>query len=153
MTEETDLDRIMAIMDASFDPHWGEAWTRRQVSDSLLLPTTFHHIADAESVSIKAAGFTLSRHVADEEELLLIAVRPELRGHGVGDSLLAALVNDAAKRGAEKLFLEMRANNPAVSLYKRHGFEPIGRRRDYYTLGDGSRLDAITFARDIRPSA
>ena len=35
-----DLDRIMAVMDAAFDPAWAEAWTRRQVGDSLALPST-----------------------------------------------------------------------------------------------------------------
>ena len=39
-----DLDRIMAVMEAAFDPRWGEAWNRKQVSDSLAMPTTFYRL-------------------------------------------------------------------------------------------------------------
>lgn len=154
MTEnEDDLDRIMMVMEEAFDPHWGEAWNRRQVSDSLLVPTTHYRLLDEagllRSGGVKAAGFYLSRHAPGEEELLLIAVMPSLRGRGLGDALLRLLAADARERGAERLFLEMRANNPAESLYRRHGFEPMGRRRDYYTVSDGTRIDAITFARAL----
>ena len=51
--------------------------------------------------------------------------------------------------GAESIFLEMRANNPAETLYRECGFEPIGRRVDYYRTADGTPLDAITFARKL----
>jgi ribosomal-protein-alanine N-acetyltransferase len=43
----------------------------------------------------------------------------------------------------------MRANNPAESLYRACGFEPIGRRPAYYRTLDGAKLDAITFARKL----
>ena len=45
-----------------------------------------------------------------------------------------------------KIFLEMRANNPAEKLYRKMGFEPIGRRKNYYRTENGEQLDAITFA-------
>jgi ribosomal-protein-alanine N-acetyltransferase len=140
-----DLDQIMAVMDAAFEPAWGEAWNRRQVSDSLAFPhTRYRLISDNESHS--AAGFTLVRAAPGEEELLLIAVAPEHRGRGLGKQLLEQVLEDARGRGAERVFLEMRFNNPAVELYQKMGFVPIGRRKDYYRLPDGSRIDAITFA-------
>ena len=43
----------------------------------------------------------------------------------------------------------MRENNPARSLYESNGFAPIGRRKNYYRLGDGARMDAITFGLDL----
>jgi len=55
----------------------------------------------------------------------------------------------ARDAGAERIFLEMRANNPAEHLYRECGFEPIGRRPDYYRTLDGTKLDAITFARKL----
>ena len=94
-----------------------------------------------------AAGFVLSRGAADEEELLLIAVDPRRRGRGVGGILLERFIAAASARGAERLFLEMREGNPAESLYRRHGFANVGRRRAYYRRGTGAPLDAITFAR------
>ena len=63
--------------------------------------------------------------------------------------LRALLADDARTRGAERLFLEMRENNPAASLYRAAGYKPVGRRRAYYKLSDGSRLDAITFAKKL----
>ena len=83
-----DLDRIMAVMDAAFDPAFGEAWTRRQVADALIMPNTHYLLAGADGRSPRdeepAAGFALSRGAADEEELLLVAVDPDHRGRGIG---------------------------------------------------------------------
>lgn len=148
-----DIDEIMAVMQVAFDPAWGEAWNRRQIEDSLAMPNTFTLLADAagELVAGRArpglavAGFVLARHAPGEEELLLIAVRPEHRRRGIGEALIRQLAHDARARGAERIFLEMRENNPAAALYRRVGFEPIGRRQGYYTLADGMRMDAITF--------
>ena len=145
-----DLDRIMAVMEAAFDPSFGESWSRRQVEDALALPGTHYRLAAADGRAPAAdeptIGFALSRGAADEEELLLIAVDPAHRGCGLGDSLLAGFIADARARGAHRLFLEMREGNPAESLYRRHGFTRVGRRRHYYRRGSSAPLDAITFA-------
>jgi len=97
----------------------------------------------------EAAGFVLSRQALDEEELLLIAVRPEERGRGLGRRILEAYRERASRRGVRRIFLEMRANNPAHALYKRCGFTPIGTRPRYYLAADGRAIDAITFALDL----
>lgn len=156
-----DIDHIMAIMADAFDPYWGEGWTRRQISDSLVMPGTFYRLIGADGSSPLAgpnpgsaqecpsAGFTLSRHIAGEEELLLIAVRPAYRGKGLGRKLIKYLEQDAGARTTKRLFLEMRSNNPAEMLYRSCGFQPIGRRKDYYRMEDGSHLDAITFAIEL----
>jgi ribosomal-protein-alanine N-acetyltransferase len=148
-----DLDKIMAVMEAAFDPAFGEAWTRRQVSDALVMPNTHYLLAGDDGRAVRddqpAAGFTLSRGAADEEELLLIAVHPEHRGSGIGSALLERFMADAQARGVTRLFLEMREGNTAEALYRRHGFYSVGRRRDYYRRGSGSPLDAITFALEL----
>lgn len=143
-----DIDHIMAVMTAAFEPEWGEAWTRRQITDSLILPTTFYRLIGpdgAPPTTEMAAGFTLTRSITGEEELLLIAVIPAYRGRGLGRKLLEHLETDARSRGAEQLFLEMRSNNPAEKLYRARGFIPIGNRKNYYRIKNGNRLDAITF--------
>lgn len=152
MNGEESLDAVMAIMDASFDPHWREAWTRPQVADSLAMPSTFLMLVDSEGVATSgkgAAGFALSRQALDEEELLLVAVRPEARGRGLGARLMALYVETARRRGVNRIFLEMRANNPAHALYRRCGFAPIGTRPRYYLAADGRAIDAITFALEL----
>jgi ribosomal-protein-alanine N-acetyltransferase len=145
-----DIDKIMEVMEVAFDPQWGEAWNRRQISDSLAMPHNHYRLIAENGAEPQddqsAAGFTLIRVVPGEEELLLIGVQPDLRGKGLGKQLLQQFTQDARSRGAEKIFLEMRANNPAEVLYRSLGFEPIGRREQYYTAKDGVRLDAITFS-------
>ena len=148
-----ELDQLMRVMEVSFDPHYREAWTRRQVEDSLLVPSTFamlcNEAADATAQGEKAAGFVLARQAADEIELLLIAVDPEHRKKGVGSRLLEQFLEVAAQREASKVFLEMRANNPAVSVYRAAGFEQIGQRTNYYRTVTGETIDALTFGRKV----
>lgn len=144
------VDQIMQIMDAAFDPAYGEAWNRRQVSDALTMANCHYLLLDgnlrAPEPGAIAAGFLLSRHAVDEEEVLLIAVRPEFRQRGVGSALLRELLAQARQRHIARLFLEMREGNPAESLYRKHGFEPVGRRPNYYNRGEITGIDAITFA-------
>jgi ribosomal-protein-alanine N-acetyltransferase len=146
-----DIDRIMAVMQAAFDPAYGEAWNRRQVSDALVLPNTHYLLIDADghepAEGAPSAAFVMARGVLDEEELLLIAVHPEQRGRGLGTALLQRYIEAAEARGRTSLFLEMREGNPAESLYLRAGFAPIGRRRNYYRNAALGPLDAITYAR------
>lgn len=144
-------DAIMRIMENAFDPAFGEAWNRRQVSDALALPSTDVLLVNGKGAFIdanylEAAGFLLSRHTADEEELLLIAVLPEYRGRGLGQTLLDRLFAAGSARGISRVFLEMRRGNPAVHLYHKVGFEPVGERPAYYKALNGDRIDAITFA-------
>lgn len=152
-TRIDDLDRIMQVMAVAFEPVWGEAWNRRQVADLLVLPSTHYRVISATGTEPAedepAAGFTLVRAAPGEEELLLIAVDPGFRGRGLGRKLLRSCADEARQRGAERIFLEMRANNPAEQLYRGFGFRPIGRRKDYYRAPEGKRIDAITFALDL----
>lgn len=152
MITDDALDAAMAVMEASFDPHWREAWSRAQLRDSLDMPSTFLLLADQGGQPVttgRAAGFVLSRQALDEEELLLLAVHPEERGRGLGTALVGRYIAAAAGRGVKRIFLEMRANNPAQSLYRRCRFTPIGVRPGYYRTAGGQAIDAITFARRV----
>lgn len=150
-----DMDRIMAVMQSAFDPAFGEAWTRRQVEDSLLLGHS-HYVLIAPDgrppePGAQAAGFSLSRHGFEEEELLLFAIAPAHRRQGLGMKLLAEFARSARARGANRLLLEMRRGNPAERLYRKFGFKPVGERPNYYRTPDGGRIDAITFAFEFTP--
>lgn len=151
-TPGDDLDRIMAVMAAAFDPLFGEAWTRRQVEDALLIGNCHYGLVTADgevpTEDQPAAGFFLARTGFEEEELLLLAVAPQWRGQGLGRHLLERFDAAARNHGARRLLLEMRRGNPAEALYRNYGFSPVGQRRDYYRTPDGHRIDAITFTRD-----
>lgn len=146
------LDAIMAVMEEAFDPRYGEAWTRRQIADSLTLRNVYFTLIDPDGTQDidpdKVIGFALTRQVLDEEELLLIAVRPAYRDQGLGKQLLREVLERASARGVSRVFLEMRDGNPAEHLYRSFGFEKIGQRTGYYRGAVGGPLDAITFARD-----
>jgi ribosomal-protein-alanine N-acetyltransferase len=144
-----DLDRIMEVMVRAFPAEYGEAWNRRQVSDSLILAGTRYCLIMADGSfdtcsNEPVAGFTLSRGLFDEEELLLFAIAPEFRRKGLGHALLSHMIANAKARGVRRLFLEMRKDNPAGILYAAHGFQTIGVRPQYYRTASGNRLDALS---------
>ena len=143
-----DLDSVMEIMQAAFGSRYGEAWTRSQCAGILPMAgvsLTLAHDRDTR----RAVGFSLVRKVADESELLLLAVSPDQRRRGIGRSLLQAFLDGARSAGVNRAHLEVRDGNPATQMYRRAGFEPIGRRRNYYRGDDGSQFDALTFAVDL----
>jgi ribosomal-protein-alanine N-acetyltransferase len=141
-----DLDAVMRIMDDSFDPSYGEAWTASQCAGLLPMPGVWLSLAKEADAAI---GFAMGRVVANEAELLLLAVKCADQGKGVGQLLLDRFVEIAARRGAEKLHLEVRAGNPAVKLYSSFGFSEVGRRTKYYTGRDGQVYDAITLSKAV----
>ncbi|MBX3595904.1 GNAT family N-acetyltransferase [Sphingomonas sp.] len=134
-----DLAHVNAIMAEAFDPRFGEAWTPSQVLGMVALPGVWVSIAWAGG---QPAGFALARAVADESELLLLAIRPTMRRRGIGTVLLRSIIEDARDRAVERLHLEVRANNPAIHLYRAMGFDKVGERRDYYRGRDGNLFDA-----------
>ncbi|TFI56483.1 GNAT family N-acetyltransferase [Sphingomonas parva] len=143
-----DLDAVMRVMIDSFDPAFGEAWTAPQCAGLLPLPGVWLVLArDGVGAPL---GFALSRTVAGEAELLLLAVKKSAQRRGVGDRLMQRFIRDAGERGAERLHLEVRDGNQAIGLYRRHGFSEVGRRRNYYSGASGQRFDALTLARSTK---
>ncbi|MEN2711336.1 ribosomal protein S18-alanine N-acetyltransferase [Sphingomonas sp. NPDC092331] len=141
-----DLQSVSRIMQEAFDPRYGEAWTSAQCLGMLSLPGVWLVIA---SIDGQDAGFALTRAIADEAELLLLATRPAARRRGVAGALLRAAIEEARNRGVARLHLEVRSGNDAVWLYRREGFEKVGERRDYYRGHGGQLFDAHTYARDL----
>ena len=141
-----DLDAVMSIMNDSFDPCYGEAWTAPQCAGLLPLPGVWLTLARD---SAEVIGFSLGRALAGEAELLLLAVKAKDQNRGVGKLLLDTFARHACERGAKRLHLEVREGNHAVNLYRRAGFTQVGRRRNYYNGRDGQIYDALTLARIV----
>ncbi|HYD11412.1 MAG TPA: ribosomal protein S18-alanine N-acetyltransferase [Allosphingosinicella sp.] len=139
-----DLRDVMAVMDDSFDARFGEAWTMGQCAGLLPLPGVWLMLAREDEAVL---GFALARLVADEAELLLLAVKAAGQRRGIGRILLEHFEDEATARGATRLHLEVREGNHALSLYEGAGFELVGRRRDYYCGQSGDRYDALTLAK------
>lgn len=89
----------------------------------------------------QTAGFLLGRVIADEAELLTLAVDPDARRQGIGRALTSEFAAEAARRGARLAFLEVAADNrAAIALYQAQGWQEAGRRPGYYAAG----TDALT---------
>jgi len=140
-----DLEAVMRVMEDSFDPAFGEAWTAPQCAGLLPMSGVWLSLARLDDNVI---GFALGRIVRDEAELLLLAVHRSSQGKGVGQLLLDRFGAVAASKGAEQLHLEVREGNHAVRLYSRKGYREVGRRRNYYNGRDGQLFDALTLAKN-----
>jgi ribosomal-protein-alanine N-acetyltransferase len=150
VVEEADifaLDAVMGVMNDSFDPAFGEAWTAPQCAGLLPMPGVWLSLARDEGAVV---GFALARIVLREAELLLLAVKQDWQSLGVGQLLLDRFTAVAKRRGADQLHLEVRDGNRAIRLYKRAGFIEVGRRKNYYNGRDGELYDALTLARTLK---
>lgn len=143
-----DLDEVMEVMDSAFGSRFGEAWTRSQCAGILPMAGVCLTVA-REPAKSSVIGFSLTRTVADESELLLLAVLPNHHRRGIGGRLLDDFIERAGEEGLSRVHLEVRDGNPAVEMYRSAGFRPVGRRRNYYRASDGSRFDALTLVREL----
>jgi [ribosomal protein S18]-alanine N-acetyltransferase len=143
-----DLDDVMTVMEAAFGDTFGEAWSRSQCAG--ILPMAGVELTLArDPLTRRTCGFSLVRSVADESELLLIAVLPAQHRQGIGGRLLDQFIDRARHDGAARVHLEVRDGNPAISMYRDAGFRPAGKRRNYYHAPDGQRYDALTLVRQL----
>ena len=139
-----DLEAVTQVMNASFDDRFGEAWTRSQCAGILPMPGVELVLAREDGGEL--AGFSLFRTVADEAELLLLAVTPDCRRRGIGRMLLDHFMDRAREAGASRVHLEVREGNPAVIMYRQAGFNFAGRRPKYYRGRFGGDFDALTLS-------
>lgn len=143
-----DLAAVMTIMNAAFEPRFGEAWTRSQCA-GILPMSGVSLILARDNDDERPLGFSLFRTLAGEAELLLLAVAPDRQRRGIGRLLLDQFLERALAAGASRVHLEVREGNPAIEMYRRAGFEAVGRRSNYYRGHDGRQFDAVTFARQL----
>ena len=93
--------------------------------------SVFYRASDAEGNTV---GYVVLYCMYEEAEILNVAVAPQARRNGIASALIGAAVEEGEKRGAAAFFLEVRASNePAIALYKKFGFSPIGVRKRYYS--------------------
>ena len=122
----SDLPTVGAIERASYSVPWSD--------------TTFRGLLrrrDAELVSAerdgRVVGYAVFWCVLDQGELGNVAVAETARGLGIGASLVAEILQRAARRRVREVFLEVRPSNVvARRLYEQFGFTAVGRRRNYY---------------------
>lgn len=111
-----------------------DAWPLQMFFDELSQPETRRYLVALGSNGIVGyAGLMCIEPIADVQT---IAVVPEYEGRGIGTTLLTTLIEEARRRRAADVLLEVRADNPrAQQLYRRFGFEQIHVRPRYYRDG------------------
>jgi len=142
-----DIDAITA-MDATL---FGvDSWPRHMFVDELAQPETRRYIIaevpdrDGHPAMAGYAGLMCLPPIGD---IQTIGVLPHYEGRGYARAMLAELIGEARRRGAQDVMLEVSANNPrAQELYRRFGFEHIHTRRKYYRDGSDGLIMRLRFS-------
>ena len=105
-------------------------WSEKSFEDSLSREDTIFLVCEEDACITGYIGMYLS---FDEASITNVAVSPNFRKRGYGELLVTEAKAAAKIAGAEYILLEVRASNePAVSLYKKLGFEKLGIRKKFY---------------------
>ncbi len=105
-------------------------WTYENLEETLDNDTAYFFVAIEEEQVIGYIGVSV---VADSCFINNIAVSKQFRRQGVGTALLKIAIMTADAMGTDFISLEVRASNyPAIDLYRKMGFEEMGRRREFY---------------------
>ncbi len=137
---DDDLPALLDLEKECFPDPWGSP----MLAAELRQPLSFVLVAVATEGP--TVGYAAFRTMADEGELLRLAVHPDLRRRGVGLLLIEAGLATLSARAVVSCFLEVRAENQAaIGLYERSGFASTGRRKGYYRDG----TDALVYVRSV----
>ena len=129
IASKDDLDAVLAIEDASFNNPTTRDWYEKELERP---DVCFIYVLRIPENPV--AAFCAFWLVADQAHINNLAVRPELRGRGLGTQLLEGVIAEAAHLGAAVVTLEVReSNTPALQLYQSAGFSKEGVRKNYYT--------------------
>ena len=142
LADDRDLQGVLEVEQESFT----NPWTREMYAWELQNRAVCH-IYVVRTQEHPVAGFCAFWLVFDEIHINNVALRPGLRGHGLGTALMQRVFEEARRLGARRATLEVRASNlGARRLYERLGFYLSGTRRNYYT---NPVEDALILWRDL----
>jgi ribosomal-protein-alanine N-acetyltransferase len=127
-----DLEPILAIEQNSFQWPWGRLSFEGELDSQTACNYAVKSAGSQNGAQIVAYAFW--RVIVDEMHILKVAVTPALRGQGIASWLLERCFKLSVEHGARSAHLEVRpSNRPAVGLYRKLGFEVIGKRPKYYS--------------------
>jgi ribosomal-protein-alanine N-acetyltransferase len=128
------IDEILEIEHCCFDSPWSKEMF-------LNLPEQISRFKTARIADEKIAGYCLYNIVAEQADILSIAVHPLYRRQGFAFKLMENMIKDCFAHRVEEIFLEAAISNvPALNLYAAFGFEKISIRKNYYENEDAFTL-------------
>ena len=135
-----DVAAIAELENICFSDPWSEA----SIASELENPLSCWLVAEVDG---EVAGYVGSQSVLDAADMMNIAVAPAYRRQGIGEALVNALVDHLQNNNVIALLLEVRvSNSQAIALYKKLGFEQVGRRPKYY---HNPREDAFILRKEL----
>lgn len=138
-----DLPEVMVIESLSFAEPWTEEMFVHELNSTRIAESLVARADEGSGERI--VGFLCAWIVSGELHINNLAVHPAYRGRGVASQLLDAVLVRAYAESVTVGYLEVReSNEAAAALYTSYGFQPIGRRRNYY---EHPREDAIVMRR------
>lgn len=121
-----------------------ESWSLEGVQDVLRYKHNIYYVAK-DVITDDVIAFAGIMIVADEAELLNIAVLENYRRQGIAQRLMDVLLSKAKEKGAYRMLLEVRYSNmTAQCFYNKNQFTILGNRRNYYS---NPKEDAIIMER------
>jgi len=145
---ESDLPAICALEEATFV---SDAWSPEQMAAELGSVHTTYMVVEDDVEGTVGYGGVLAPSASSDADIQTIAVAPSFRRAGLGRALMAELIGAARVAGAQRVFLEVRADNPAAqSLYTDLGFVEVGVRPHYYQPDD---VDAVVMRLEFEESS
>ena len=126
MTAE-DVPAVAELDRLSFSLPWPERSFRFEVTNN---PNSRCWVAESDG---RITGALVAWLLVDELHIATLATHPDFRRQGIAQALLTHVLKLAAQEGALSSFLEVRASNEAAQgLYRKFGYEEVGRRPRYY---------------------
>lgn len=138
------LAEIVELERVSFATPWSQESLRAEIVNPLNLTTIIKSQPDPD---VGILGYSLSRIIAPEAELLRIAVVPQVRHQGAGTRLIHEVLKKILLMQVKQLYLEVsEKNRSAIALYQKTGFSIETQRPNYY---DNGTTGAIIFTLKI----
>lgn len=136
-----DAEDIHSVLSESFSAPWSVDTVKALLSSE----TAYCYGVYQDG---RLVGYACLEWVLDEGSLTDIAVLPDYRRKGFADYLMSVVVGESTKMGLRFVTLEVReGNTPAINLYKKFGFEVVGKRSKYYK---DPTEDAILMTKNIK---
>lgn len=135
-----DLDQVLAIERLCFE----QPYSREILAQELGISAAQLWVVPHRRKIVAYIDFWM---VADELELVSVAVRPKYRRRGLGQHLLSGMIEFGKKHQVSSIYLDVRnSNEKAKRLYEKLGFQTVGLRKRYYS---DNQEDALIMRKNL----